>query len=509
MTDQLRTLVPGWVEWLGPVFFLAGLAIILGLVPLAAVRAAVRHIVPTDHWTEQARYAHAARASVVWAVVTVPAGIWLLSTGTVGPMARVPGWLMGLFGVMTSVLAVARVSWWLEGSVLHQPIAGWGRFLSGFLVRLAPLAAIVTLGLAAPARLSSAWMFLWIPLALGVAAALRFQPEFLVIAGLAGPAREPLISIVGRAAAGAGIDAPDVLIIEHHQANAFAFPWRQTIAFTSRAVAELSAEELESVALHEVGHLAEPAWSSRLRRVMHFVWIPVAAIKPVLGSWGGTGLLALGVMLIGILLLLRRFASAMEARSDAHAVAGLETAVVYGRALEKIYRIGLIPAVSRRPSHGQLHERLQATGLVAGFDPPDPPPMRTLGAATVAAVVVGVGIWLAPYLVGITADPLSPYPAHVALALGSYGSWPFERLGQLADVEGDYEAAEAFFAAAAEVSLDPDPLLDLVYVRSVLGRCDGAAGALNDLVERGGSRGDVSLAGEWIEWCNRQWGDGF
>ena len=445
MTDQLRTLVPGWVEWLGPVFFLAALAIILGLVPLAAVRAAVRHIVPTDRWTEQARYAHAARAGVVWAIATVPAGIWLLSTVTVGPMARVPGWLLGLFGVMTSVLAVARVSWWLEGSVLHQPIARWGRFLSGFLVRLAPLAAVVTLGLAAPARLSSAWMFLWIPLALGVAAALRFQPEFLVIAGLAGPAREPLISIVGRAAAGAGIDAPDVLIIEHHQANAFAFPWRQTIAFTSRAVAELSAEELESVALHEVGHLAESAWSSRLRRVTHFVWIPVAAIKPILGSWGGTGLLALGVMLIGILLLLRRFASAMEARSDAHAVACLKTAIAYGRALEKIYRIGLIPAVSRRPSHGQLHERLQAAGLVAGFDPPGPPPMRTLGVATVAAVVVGVGIWLAPYWVGITADPLSPYPAHVALALGSYGSWPFERLGQLADVGGDYEAAEALF----------------------------------------------------------------
>ena len=509
VTAQLRTLVPGWVEWLGPLLFLGGLAIILGLVPIAAVRAAVRRVDPTDHWTEQARHAHAARAGVVWAVVTVPAGIWLLSTVTIGPAAWLPAWVFGLVGAMAAVLVVARVSWWLEGSVLRQPVPGWGRFLGGFLVRVVPWGAIIVLGLAAPERLLSPWMVLWTPLALGVAVALRFQLDLLVLAGLAVPAQEPLVPIVDRAASQTGIAAPTAFIIKHHQPNAFAFPWRRGIAFTSRAVEELSPDELESVALHELGHLAESASSSRLRQAMHLVWIPVAAIKPILGSWGGPGLLALGGLLVGLLFLLRRFTSEMETRSDAHAVANLEAAGVYGRGLEKIYRIGLIPAVLRRPSHGQLHERLEAAGLVADFDPPAPPRMRALAISTVAAVVVGLGILLAPYVATIGADLSSPTPAHVALSLGSYGSWPFERLGQLADVDRDFEAAEVFFSAAAEASTEPDPLVDLVYVRSLLGRCGEAEDALVSLRQSISSPGDLSLAAEWIDWCREQEGDGF
>ena len=125
-----------------------------------------------------------------------------------------------------------------------------------------------------------------------------------------------------------------------------------------------------------------------------------------------------------------------------------------------------------------------------------------------AAVVVGLVILLAPNLATIGADLSSPTPAHLALALGSYESWSLERLGRLADVAGDFEAAEVFYAAAAEASPDPSPLVDLIYVRSVVGNCEAADGALTDLVERGGSRGDVSLAVEWVDWCDQQWGDG-
>jgi hypothetical protein len=135
--------------------------------------------------------------------------------------------------------------------------------------------------------------------------------------------------------------------------------------------------------------------------------------------------------------------------------------------------------------------------------------MRTLALSTVAAVVVGLGILLAPYLATVGADLSSPTPAHVALSLGSYGSWPFERLGQLADVDRDFEAAEVFFSAAAEASTEPDPLVDLVYVRSVLGRCGEAEDALVSLRQSTSSPGDLSLAAEWIDWCREQEGDGF
>ncbi len=508
MIEHVRALVPGFVEWLGPLLFVVGLTMIVALVPVASVRSAARRVDPTDHWTVQARFAHAARVAVVWAVATVPAGIWLLSTITIGPVGWLPAWLLGVAGAAFVVLVVARTSWWLEGTVLRQPVPGWSRFLGGFLVRLVPLAAVILLGLAAPDRLSSPWMILWVLVALIVGLALRFQLDLLVAFGFAARADARLSSRVGRVAARVHLDEPAVYLIEHHQPNAFAFPWRGAVAITTRAVEELSEDELESVALHELGHMAEPASSSTVRQVLQFVWIPLVALKPILGSLGSTGLVTMAVVLVGLLMVVRRFASSMEAKSDEHAITNLEESSVYGRALEKIYRIGFLPAVARRTTHGPLHERMEATGLAADFDPPAPPPVRTLIAATAAAVLVGLVVFLAPYVATAGADLSSPTPAYVALSLGSYGSWPLERLGQLADVEGDYEAAEVFYAAAAESSTEPDPLVDLVYVRSVLGRCSEAEAALTGLVEREAWRDDVAIAAEWVEWCHREWDGG-
>jgi Zn-dependent protease with chaperone function len=509
VTEQLRSVVPGWVEWFGPLLFLLGIAAVVGLIPIVAVGAAARGIDRTDHWTQQARFVHAARLSVVVAAVAAPAGVLALSNITVGPLARVPEWLVAGAGVVVAVFAVTRTSWWLEGSVLDQPLPGFARFLLGFLVRLTPAAVILLLGFAAPASLSSPWMITLILLAVGVALALRFQLDLLTAFGLAWPADEELTSLIGRAASQVGLAPPRVFLIDHHQPNAFAFPWRGTVAFTTRAVAELSEDELESVAFHELGHLSESGAASLLRQAVHFIWIPVVAIKPILGSSGTSGLLVLVVVLGGIVLALRRFGSAMETRSDSHAITNAEASGAYGRALEKVYRIGLIPAVLRRPSHGQLHERLEAAGLTADFDPPAPPPIRVLAASTMAAVLVGLGIGVAPYMVTIGADLSSPTPAHVALSLGTYGSWPFERLGQLADGERDYETAEVFFAAAAEATTDPDPLIDLVYVRSVLGRCADAEAALTSLMESTALADDLTLAGQWVDWCQDQSGDSF
>ena len=79
-----------------------------------------------------------------------------------------------------------------------------------------------------------------------------------------------------------------------------------------------------------------------------------------------------------------------------------------------------------------------------------------------------------------------------------------ERLGQLAEADGDFEAAAVFYAAAVDVSPEPDLLINLVYVRAVLGDCADAATAISELVDRNGSVDDVALAAEWIEWCRQQ-----
>ena len=123
-------------------------------------------------------------------------------------------------------------------------------------------------------------------------------------------------------------------------------------------------------------------------------------------------------------------------------------------------------------------------------------------------VLFVLGLLLAPNLATAGTDLSSPIPAHVALALGSYGSWPFERLGQLADVERDLEAAEVFYVAAVDASSDPDPVVDLVYVRSVLGRCGEAQAAVVSLSERDATPDDLSVAADWVDWCYEQRGDG-
>ena len=504
VTEQIRALVPGWVEWLGPLLFLLATAAIIGLVPVVAVRAAVRRIEPDDPWTEQARSAHAARVSVVWAAATVPVGIWLLSTITIGPIGRLPSWVFGLGGAVAAVLVIARVGWALEGLVLRQPIPRWAGYLKGFLVRLLPLAAIIVLAVFAPSRLSSPWMILWVPLVVAVPLSLRYQLEFLARFGLVAPADERLTSIVRKAAARAGVEVPVVSVVQHHQPNAFAFPWRRTVAFTSRAVAELTDDELEAVALHELGHLSESAAASRIRQAILFAWIPIAAVKPVLGSLDTGGVAAVAVALIGLAALVRRFATRMEARSDDHVIANLDRSETYGRALEKIYRIGLIPAVVRRPTHGQLHERLEASGLSPDFEPPDRPPVRALVLSIAAAVLVGLVIMAAPVLATIGTDVSAATPAHLALALGNYEAWSFERLGQLAEADGDLESAAGFYAAAVDVSPEPDLVINLVYVLSIQGDCADAATAMSELVGRNGPVDDVALAAEWVDWCRQQ-----
>lgn len=504
MTDQLRGLVPGWVEWLGPLLFLLGAAAVVGLVPVVAVRAALRRVDEKDHWTKQARYVHAARVSVVVAAVIVPPAVRALSTITVGPMAWLPEQVVGGAGALAAVLMIARLSWWMEGNVLRQPVPGWGRFLVGFLVRLIPATAIVLLGLGAPASLTSPWFVPWMVLAGTVAVSLRYQLELLAAFGLARPADENLVAMVGQAAVRVGLTPPRLFLIESHQPNAFAFPWRGAVAFTTRAVAELSAAELESVALHELGHLAESTASARLRQAAHFIWIPIVAVKPILGSLGTGGLLILIAVLGGLLIAVRRFGAKMEARSDLHAIGNVEQADVYGKALEKVYRIGYLPAVLHRPSHGQLHERLEGAGVEVEFDPPSPPPVRMLIASSAVAILVCLGIGAAPYVATIGSDLSSPVPAQVALSLGSYGSWPFERLGQLADFDQDFETAERFYSAAVDMTTDPDPLVDLVYVRSALGWCAEAEEALASLAETTVPREDLSLVGEWVKWCLEQ-----
>jgi hypothetical protein len=506
MTEQLRSLVPGWVEWLGPLAFLAGSVVIVWLLPLVPVRFNARRIDTSDHWTRQARYVHAARSALFVAGLVVPGATFLLSTFTVGPVARVPAWLLGGAGALVATLVIVRRSWRFEQS-LDQAVPQWPAYWRAYLVRIVPWATIFLLAVTAPRRLTDPWMMVWLGLVIGLGLGMRYQLEILCRLGLADPAGDSISAMVERTAGRVGIEAPEVFIVEHHQPNAFAFPWRGKVAFTGRAVEVLSTEELESVALHELGHMAESPSASAMRQAMHFALVPAVVAKPILLTYGSLGILALLIVFAGLLVAVRLFARNMESRSDAHA-AQYDDGAAYGRALEKVYRIGRIPAVLRRPSHGQLQERLQGAGLTSGYHPPAPPPRGVALVSVFLIALLGSVLLMAPYLATFGTDPSSPTPAQVALAFGTYGSWPYERLGELAEFDGDYDVAEVFYAAGVDTSVDPDLMMDLVYVRSVLGRCSEAATVIDRLVAAGAAPGDVAVANDFLDWCEVGQGSG-
>lgn len=253
-------------------------------------------------------------------MIAVPVGPLMLGTLLVGPLAPVPSWLAGLVGAVLAFSVSALVGWHLESRVLGQPLPGAGRYVRGLIGRWHPVAAVIVLALIAPARLTSPWLVAWLAAAVAVGFVIRFQPALWVLFGLAKPAEDRVVAAVRRACETSGVPVQTVIVVDGHVPNAFAFPWLAKVAFTSRAVEVLSDGRLEAVALHELGHMAEPAAASRMHWAIHFIWIPIVALRPLDGSLGLTGPVVVLLALVVVLAWFRRTAPRLEAGSDERAV---------------------------------------------------------------------------------------------------------------------------------------------------------------------------------------------
>lgn len=120
-----------------------------------------------------------------------------------------------------------------------------------------------------------------------------------------------------------------------------------------------------------------------MRTFTPFLIVAVAAGIPLAGSYGPTAALAPLVLLLAAVMALRRIGRRMEERADRLArVQEGDSAVVYARALEKIYAANLIPVVLRgkRHVHPHLYDRLVAAGVPPAYPRPAPPPRVLLGA---------------------------------------------------------------------------------------------------------------------------------
>ena len=191
------------------------------------------------------------------------------------------------------------------------------------------------------------------------------------------PPSDRLQSLVQHAAESTGQPVPKVRSLQWHQANAFAFPFAQMIAFTRAAEDRLSDSEINAVAAHELAHLSEP-FSARLIRLSGVLVIfPVFTIPVLIREYGMAGILIpLGWMLIGTRLL-QAFARRMETRADEIAQQHGKDERELARALEKIYRYNMVPAVTRSKghTHPHLYDRMVTAGLEPDFPRPKPPGM--------------------------------------------------------------------------------------------------------------------------------------
>lgn len=265
-------------------------------------------------------------------------------------------------------------------------------------------------------------------------------------------------------------------------ANAAAVPWARMIIVTDAARDLLDDGQLSAVLAHEAGHLSEgPRVASLRLGGVALLLVTLTAGAPLTGLLDSTtatalvlGFVAAGV---GLFVLLRRLARAMEIRADERARA-TTSAQDLASALEALHDYGDAPATTgRKRVHPDLFDRLTACGREQGERPAPPPEGgRALGlfiGAMLIAMPVGAEAATRLNVEEITDIPVTtanwrlrvdPWDGDAMMAL----AWSDRRAERL-------EASEARLQQAIRMSADPTAAFELTAeLRAAEGLCDEA-----------------------------------
>jgi len=236
-----------------------------------------------------------------------------------------------------------------------------------------------------------------------------------------------------------------------------------------------------ALAAHEVAHLKEPRAVRLVRFSAVLVLLPLAVWRPLFarGGWPALGLALLFALLLVVLI--RLVGRRMEERADTAGREGETDAGAYARALERLYRVNLVPAVvSRRGGvHPNLYDRMVAAGVQPDYERPRPParlgPLVALVTLVVTLIAVAGpvaaarldGTWWRVAVRGATANDL----------------------GLLGATEPDADRAIVCFAGAAALSpRDPTWPAHQAIRLARAGRAEAAAAALADAEARAARR---------------------
>lgn len=487
--EGVRALLPPWAGW-APLAVVAGAGLSAGIGAHLAVTLALlahRGVAADAHWTERARRAWPAR--VVASAGPMLCGVMLgVAVGSgVGPLSYVPATALGVLAGIAAFAAaypqLGRVDRRVRGRriAIAERLAGQAfAFLAVTPhVLLVLFAAVLMPAEPVPAALASAVL-----LALLVAIARGAGLRLAAALGLARPADARLGAIVDACAEKVGVRATRVWIVRWPMVNALAFPRTGELAFTEEAVAALDDEHLAGVTAHELGHLGEPRSVVLARSLGLLALFPIALVRP-LAAIGvrvdptfGPLIVPLALVLGALVIsrIVARVARKMEERADAIAHAHEEDEGAYARALERIYELNLVPAVTgaKRPVHPHLYDRLLSAGLAPGYPRPAPPPRAAQTVAVLALIAACGGsavAWtLAP---GTVDDPV------LAIALRGGGASAIGDAGQARWEAGDLEGAIPYYRAV--VALDDDSAYwpaELARLLAWHGDCEEAQRAL-------------------------------
>jgi hypothetical protein len=297
--------------------------------------------------------------------------------------------------------------------------------------------------------------------------------------GLARPAGERLRRIVEAAAARAGVRPASAWEVRWGtRMNALAFVATRQVAVTEAALSALDDAEIESLCVHELAHLTEPRRVRMWRHLGVLIPLPLLASRPLGEAYGPASLL-LGLGVIALMVLWRRAFRRWEVAADAAATATEDGARAYASALEKMYRLNLMPVVigARTLSHPELFDRLVSAGVpMAGPRPQPPSSLRMLSVAMSSFLLAALTLLVLEVGRLIALEPVTTQTqALVSVALGGGGRGGLSDLGNLRLRRGDLGAARAFYLLAAEDQPDAaEPLALLARLFAVQGDCEAA-----------------------------------
>ena len=500
MTISGLDALPGWVPWAGPGLIVGVMALVFLVMPVGVIRFATSRVDDATPWTERARWIHVARLSALTATLVLPVIAGFLAVVLVGPLSPISRpavvAVVSLLAIVGSIIAMRRVAETVHGDVVtvRQAAAGW-------MLTFAPVALFLLLGWLAPARLSSWWMIPWLLAGVGLVGLWLNMPLLLIPLGMASSGGVRVSHVVAAASREAVVEVDRIIELDSAQPNAFAAPWLSTLVFTTGMLDMTTDEELKAISHHELAHLGESAGMTRLRKAQLLVFIPIAAIKPLLNSVGLFGVLAVLIVALGLLDLARRKGAGAEALADEQAIQSSHGSVAFGRAIEKTYRLGLIPAVLRRASHGQLHERLAVAGVEVDYDIPKPPSLWPHVLGLVLAMLVVVVVILAPWAVAAFSPDDSRTPTLLAATLPLYGSDPLLSLAFDAEANGRWSEAAMLTELAVVVEPDEWVRADVARLWAAAGECELARAARDHIDPSGGFSDQRVYASSFVERC--------